>query len=90
VFLNDTSGIDILGSLVEPSRESAHPEYYGALHNYGHILLGQITDPKGKFDVSMTSFLTQYGERQGIWAVCIGGAEPSSSAARDRISRAVP
>jgi hypothetical protein len=55
VSLNDSAGIDILGSLVEPSQESAHPEYYGALHNYGHILLGRITDPKGKFDVSMTS-----------------------------------
>jgi hypothetical protein len=54
--INDSTGIDILGSLVEPSRESTHPEYYGALHNYGHILLGQITDPKGKFDVSTASF----------------------------------
>ena len=32
--------------------DSKHPEYYGALHNYGHIMLGQITDPKGKFNVS--------------------------------------
>jgi hypothetical protein len=54
--LNDTTGINILGSLVEPSQESPHPEYYGALHNYGHILLGQITDPKGKFNVRITSF----------------------------------
>nr|CAR85697.1 hemocyanin subunit type 1 precursor [Cryptotermes secundus] len=49
--LNDTMGINILGSLVEPSQESPNPQYYGALHNYGHILLGQITDPKGKFDM---------------------------------------
>jgi hypothetical protein len=54
VYLNDTTGINTLGCLVEPSYDSKHPEYYGALHNYGHIMLGQITDPKGKFNVSMS------------------------------------
>lgn len=56
VYLNDTNGINTLGSIVEPSYDSKHPEYYGALHNYGHIMLGQITDPKGKFNVSTTPF----------------------------------
>nr|CAR85701.1 hemocyanin subunit type 1 precursor [Periplaneta americana] len=51
VSLNNTQGIDILGCMVEPSHDSKHPEYYGALHNYGHIMLGQITDPKGKFNM---------------------------------------
>ena len=51
VRLNDSRGIEVLGDLIEPSFDSKHPEYYGALHNYGHIMLGQITDPKGKFNV---------------------------------------
>ena len=50
-YLNNTKGIDLLGDLMEPSFDSIHPEFYGAIHNYGHILLGQITDPKGKFNV---------------------------------------
>ncbi|PSN36662.1 Hemocyanin A chain [Blattella germanica] len=50
--LNDTTGINTLGDIIEPSVNSKHPEYYGALHNYGHIMLGQITDPKGKFNLS--------------------------------------
>nr|CAD7427688.1 unnamed protein product [Timema monikensis] len=49
--LNDSTGINTLGQIMEPSCGSKHREYYGALHNYGHILLGQITDPKGKFDL---------------------------------------
>nr|CAD7445355.1 unnamed protein product [Timema bartmani] len=49
--LNDSTGINTLGQIMEPSCGSKHREYYGALHNYGHILLGQITDPKGKFDM---------------------------------------
>lgn len=50
--LNDTQGINILGAMMEPSFDSPHQQYYGALHNYGHIMLGQITDPKGKFNVN--------------------------------------
>nr|CAQ63321.1 hemocyanin 1 precursor [Thermobia domestica] len=49
--INDTTGINTLGELIEPSVFSRHREYYGALHNYGHILLGRITDPKGKFNM---------------------------------------
>ncbi|XP_046492976.1 hemocyanin A chain-like [Neodiprion pinetum] len=51
IALNDTEGIDMLGSMMEPSMDSPHVEYYGYLHNYGHIMLGQITDPKGKFNL---------------------------------------
>nr|CAR85693.1 hemocyanin subunit type 1 precursor [Carausius morosus] len=49
--LNDTTGINTLGEMMEPSTTSKHRDYYGALHNYGHILLGKITDPKGKFNM---------------------------------------
>ncbi|XP_015605372.1 hemocyanin A chain [Cephus cinctus] len=49
--INTTNGINLLGAIMEPSYDSPHPEFYGALHNYGHIMLGQITDPKGKFNL---------------------------------------
>jgi hypothetical protein len=86
--LNDTTGINILGSLVEPSQESPHPEFYGALHNYGHVLLGQITDPKGKFDVSMTSFPQTLVGRAlcPVAGFSSSGVEPSGSAARELVN----
>nr|CAD87762.1 hemocyanin subunit 1 [Perla marginata] len=49
--LDAVHGIDILGDLMEPSVESPHEDYYGSLHNDAHVLLGQITDPLGKFDL---------------------------------------
>ncbi|XP_049771430.1 hemocyanin A chain-like [Schistocerca cancellata] len=49
--ISSPEGINVLGELIEPSTGSKHREYYGALHNYGHIMLGQITDPKRKFNM---------------------------------------
>ncbi|CAL4113977.1 unnamed protein product, partial [Meganyctiphanes norvegica] len=45
----NNEGIDILGSLIESSEYSKNPEYYGALHNTAHIVLGRQGDPHGKF-----------------------------------------
>merc|ERR1712228_1169852 len=44
-------GIDILGNAIESSTYSPHSEYYGALHNYAHIMLGRQADPRGKFNM---------------------------------------
>merc|ERR1712002_106197 len=43
--------IDHLGDIIESSLYSPNPQYYGALHNHAHILLGRQSDPKGKFDL---------------------------------------
>merc|ERR1711962_339789 len=44
-------GIDHLGDIIESSMYSPNIQYYGALHNHAHILLGRQSDPKGKFDL---------------------------------------
>ncbi|CAL4219668.1 unnamed protein product, partial [Meganyctiphanes norvegica] len=47
-IMNDR-GIDILGDVIESSTYSPNAEYYGALHNLAHMMLGRQGDPKGKF-----------------------------------------
>merc|ERR1712002_1146952 len=51
IDINDEHGIDHLGDIIESSLYSPNPQYYGALHNHAHILLGRQSDPKGKFDL---------------------------------------
>merc|ERR1711872_470319 len=51
VNINDAHGIDHLGDVIESSLYSKNPQYYGALHNHAHILLGRQSDPKGKFNL---------------------------------------
>ncbi|XP_050307530.1 phenoloxidase 1-like [Anthonomus grandis grandis] len=43
--LDETTGIDILGNMVESSILSPNRDFYGDLHNTGHILLSYIHDP---------------------------------------------
>ncbi|XP_047499441.1 hemocyanin subunit-like [Penaeus chinensis] len=42
-------GIDILGDIIESSMYSPNVQYYGALHNTAHIVLGRQADPHGKY-----------------------------------------
>ena len=49
VDIRDEHGIDHLGDIIESSLYSPNVEYYGALHNEAHILLGRQGDPHGKF-----------------------------------------
>ncbi|XP_076048338.1 hemocyanin B chain-like [Oratosquilla oratoria] len=51
IYIDNERGIDILGDVIESSVYSPNPGYYGALHNYAHILLGRQADPKGKFNM---------------------------------------
>ncbi|KAL7645607.1 UNVERIFIED_CONTAM: hypothetical protein RMT77_003993 [Armadillidium vulgare] len=51
IDIRDEHGIDILGDVIESSEYSANPEYYGALHNLAHIILGRQGDPHGKFNM---------------------------------------
>ncbi|XP_019754719.2 phenoloxidase 1 [Dendroctonus ponderosae] len=43
--LTENEGIDILGNMVESSILSPNREFYGDMHNSGHILLSYIHDP---------------------------------------------
>ena len=46
--LDDVSGIDILGNLVESSIISKNRSYYGSLHNYSHDAIALCHDPDGR------------------------------------------
>ncbi|MBM0273858.1 tyrosinase family protein, partial [Streptococcus suis] len=51
VEIDNDHGIDILGSAIESSTSSVNPNYYGALHNQAHRVLGAQADPHGKFNM---------------------------------------
>ncbi|XP_076043217.1 hemocyanin A chain-like [Oratosquilla oratoria] len=51
IYINNTSGIDVLGAIIESSESSPNFELYGSLHNTAHILLGRQADPQGKFNM---------------------------------------
>uniref|UniRef100_A0A182QSW5 Tyrosinase copper-binding domain-containing protein n=1 Tax=Anopheles farauti TaxID=69004 RepID=A0A182QSW5_9DIPT len=47
--LDNFSGVDVLGDIIESSTISVNRELYGDTHNIGHILLCFIHDPRGEF-----------------------------------------
>ncbi|CAO1411108.1 unnamed protein product [Diamesa hyperborea] len=49
VELDEETGIDVLGNLVEASVLSKNKEHYGSLHNMGHDLISYVHDPDGRF-----------------------------------------
>ena len=51
IDLDIDSGIDVLGDIIESSTYSPNTQYYGALHNTAHKLLGRQVDPHGKFNL---------------------------------------
>ena len=48
--------IDILGNMIEASILSPNPDFYGSLHNNGHLLTGYIHDPADRYLVSVFFF----------------------------------
>lgn len=49
INLDTKNGIDILGNIIESSTCSPNVQYYGALHNTAHKMLGRQADPKSKY-----------------------------------------
>lgn len=49
--IRNAEGIDHLGDIIESSLYSPNAQYYGALHNEAHIILGRQADPHGKFNL---------------------------------------
>lgn len=43
--LDEETGIDVLGNLMESSTISINRPYYGDLHNMGHVFIGYCHDP---------------------------------------------
>uniref|UniRef100_A0A1W7RAG7 Hemocyanin subunit 2 n=1 Tax=Hadrurus spadix TaxID=141984 RepID=A0A1W7RAG7_9SCOR len=42
-------GVDILGCLMESNEDSKNHEYYGSLHNWGHVMMARLHDPDGRY-----------------------------------------
>merc|ERR1712212_220478 len=51
IDIMNAEGIDHLGDIIESSMYSPNVQYYGALHNHAHILLGRQSDPHGKYSL---------------------------------------
>ena len=51
IDIMNEAGIDKLGDIVESSIYSSNTQYYGALYNLAHIMLGRQGDPHGKYDM---------------------------------------
>lgn len=49
VQLDDFTGIDILGNVMESSILSPNSDYYGDLHNLGHVAICYAHDPDHRF-----------------------------------------
>lgn len=47
--LDERTGIDLLGNLMESSILSANPELYGDYHNMGHVVLSYVHDPDHRY-----------------------------------------
>lgn len=48
VNLDENTGIDILGNMIEASSLSPNRNFYGDLHNMGHVFLSYIHDPDAR------------------------------------------
>lgn len=51
------TGIDILGNMVESSSLSPRRDYYGHLHNFGHLLIAYAHDPDNRYLVNFLIIL---------------------------------
>lgn len=51
IILTPEHGIDMLGAMIESSYESKNLDYYGNLHNSGHVMMARIHDPDERFQV---------------------------------------
>ncbi|XP_015923309.1 hemocyanin A chain [Parasteatoda tepidariorum] len=49
IVLDEENGADIIGSLIESSYDSKNRQFYGNLHNWGHVMMAYIHDPDGRF-----------------------------------------
>lgn len=49
VALNNKSGIDILGNIIQSSKLSVNRHYYGDLNNMGHAVISYCHDPENKY-----------------------------------------
>lgn len=48
VTLDDTNGIDVLGNMMESTLASINREYYGNIHNMGHLFIAYAHDPDNR------------------------------------------
>nr|XP_029734409.1 phenoloxidase 2-like [Aedes albopictus] len=49
ISLDNPGGIDVLGNILENSILSPNSDFYGDVHNNGHVMLSYIHDPDGTY-----------------------------------------
>ncbi|KAJ8679166.1 hypothetical protein QAD02_014953 [Eretmocerus hayati] len=49
ITLTDETGIDVLGNMIEASSLSPNQDFYGSLHNRGHVIIGYCHDPDHRY-----------------------------------------
>lgn len=54
--MSETEGIDILGNMVEASSLSINSNFYGNLHNMGHVFISLVHDPDSRHLVSLMNY----------------------------------
>lgn len=47
-MLDETNGIDVLGNMMESTIVSPDREYYGNIHNMGHLFIAYAHDPDNR------------------------------------------
>nr|AAZ40338.1 hemocyanin subunit IIIb [Carcinoscorpius rotundicauda] len=47
--LEEPHGIDMLGAIIEASHDSVKHDFYGSIHNWGHVMFARLHDPDGRY-----------------------------------------
>lgn len=65
--INNDSGINILGNIIESSVLTPNSNYYGNLHNLVHLAIGFIHDPENKYLVNNNRSIFFFWNWNFIW-----------------------
>ncbi|OXU22254.1 hypothetical protein TSAR_002572 [Trichomalopsis sarcophagae] len=60
IQLDEVTGIDILGNMMEASILSPDPAYYGDVHNMGHVAISFAHDPDHRYLVDNYKIISRY------------------------------
>uniref|UniRef100_A0A6P7FJQ8 Phenoloxidase 1-like n=1 Tax=Diabrotica virgifera virgifera TaxID=50390 RepID=A0A6P7FJQ8_DIAVI len=60
ILLDEATGIDTLGNMVESSILSPNRDFYGDIHNMGHVFTSYIHDPDHRHLVSSFRLMKQF------------------------------
>nr|CAZ66719.1 hemocyanin subunit 5b [Pandinus imperator] len=50
--IDEEHGINVLGNIIESNHDSVNEDYYGSLHNWGHVLIAEAHDHDGRYQTN--------------------------------------